>query len=486
MFYKKIQNKLKGINQSISKKCFYTSYIVAFSLIFLLHLLLKLQLPFMGIMILMIIPMLYGYIVEHHKMKNERNRFEDVARYIETILYSFEQNGKIKDSLNAVYDSFNDGKMKKTIQKANNHLTSTFDSSNVMEGALKIIEKEYESNQLKDVHDFMLNVEKNGGKIDKPIELLLNKKSMWEYRINEMIQDNTRKFKEVVMSVITSLLICSMVLYIPTANVDISKSVVVQALSVLVFLIDLLIIKKAQKFLSIDWLKLDILNNDEYYIKKINEYKKNKTNRISLVSVIIGSLFLILAVVAFILKNQWLGVVMFLLSIFGYNQELVGRRIQKNVLIKEIKRAFPIWLMDLVLLLQNENVQMALKKSKENIPGILREEVEILIDKIEMSPESPKPYHDFLAEFDIAEIKTAMSMLYSLSNGDGASADEQIKKIIEKNQKMLNKTEKIRFSDLNSKLYLLFLAPVLSASLKLVVDMAVFMVTFLTSTRIGG
>ena len=142
--------------------------------------------------------------------------------------------------------------------------------------------------------------------------------------------------------------------------------------------------------------------------------------------------------------------------------------------------------MDLVLLLQNENVYVALEKSKENIPGILRDEVEILIDKIAMNPESAKPYHDFFVEFDIAEIKTAMSMLYSLSSGNGADADEQIKKIIEKNQKMLNKAEKNRFKDLNANLYLLFLAPVLSASLKLVVDMAVFMVTFLTSTKIGG
>lgn len=486
MIYKKLQKRLNKIGQSISRKNFYTCYIIAFSLIFLFHLILKLQWPFMGIMLIATIPMLYGYMVEHFKMKNEKNRFEDVARYIETMLYSFLQSGKIKDSLNSVYDSLAEGKMKATIQKANNHIAMTFDNNNVMEDALCIIEKEYESRQLKDIHEFMLYVEKHGGNIKKPIELLLNKKNMWEYRINEMVHESTRMFKEVVLSVIMSLLICGMVLYIPTANVDISKNYAVQFLSVVVFIIDLFIINRAQKFLSVDLLKLDQINNDEYYIKKINDYKKSQKTHINKTSLVFGTVFLVASIISFMLKNQWCGIGMLLFSIFGYNQEIVGRRIVKKTLVKEIKRAFPIWLMDLVLLLQNENVYVALEKSKENIPGILRDEVEILIDKIAMNPESAKPYHDFFVEFDIAEIKTAMSMLYSLSSGNGADADEQIKKIIEKNQKMLNKAEKNRFKDLNANLYLLFLAPVLSASLKLVVDMAVFMVTFLTSTKIGG
>lgn len=50
---------------------------------------------------------------------------------------------------------------------------------------------------------------------------------------------------------------------------------------------------------------------------------------------------------------------------------------------------------------------------------------------------------------------------------------------------MLDAAEKGRLKNLSSGMYLLFLAPVLTASLKLLVDMAVFMMTFLSGAGLG-
>ena len=149
------------------------------------------------------------------------------------------------------------------------------------------------------------------------------------------------------------------------------------------------------------------------------------------------------------------------------------------------KCAFPGWLMDIVLLLQSENVQVALQKSQEHVPPVLRRDLDILVGQLEMEPESVLPYHRFLKSFQIPEVHSAMSMLFSVSMGNSGRADRQIGELIDRNLEMLDAAEKGRLKNLSSGMYLLFLAPVLTASLKLLVDMAVFMMTFLSGAGLG-
>lgn len=79
-----------------------------------------------------------------------------------------------------------------------------------------------------------------------------------------------------------------------------------------------------------------------------------------------------------------------------------------------------------------------------------------------------------------------MSMLFSISMGSSSRADKQLGELIERNLEMLDAAETERLRNLSSGMYLLFLAPVVTASMKLVVDMAVFMLTFLAGTGIAG
>ena len=78
-----------------------------------------------------------------------------------------------------------------------------------------------------------------------------------------------------------------------------------------------------------------------------------------------------------------------------------------------------------------------------------------------------------------------MSMLFSLSMGHSNQGDRQLGELIDRNLEMLDAAEKERISNLSSGMYLLFLAPVVTASVKLVIDMAVFMLSFLGSAGIG-
>ena len=56
--------------------------------------------------------------------------------------------------------------------------------------------------------------------------------------------------------------------------------------------------------------------------------------------------------------------------------------------------------------------------------------------------------------------------------------------LIKSCSKMLDEAETQRLKDLNSGMYLLFLAPIVTASVKLLADMAVFMLTFLSATAL--
>jgi hypothetical protein len=189
---------------------------------------------------------------------------------------------------------------------------------------------------------------------------------------------------------------------------------------------------------------------------------------------------------AFFLGKKALGAIGILLMALMANQHKVGRHLARKNLVKSIKCAFPVWLMDMIMLLQSENVQVALMKSQEHAPAVLRRELQLLVDRLEMEPESAEPYHVFMQEFQIAEVHSAMSMLYSISIGNSSRADRQIGELIEQNLEMLDVAEKERLRNASSGMYLLFLAPVVTASMKLVVDMAVFMLSFLASAGVGG
>ena len=136
--------------------------------------------------------------------------------------------------------------------------------------------------------------------------------------------------------------------------------------------------------------------------------------------------------------------------------------------------------MDMGLLLQSENVHMALKKSLLQVSGVMRADLERLIDEIEINPESSEPYYSFLEEFDVPEVHSTVGMLYSISQGSSANTQQQIKELLVRNQELLDVADRERLHNKNSVMYLLFLAPVLTASLKLVIDMGIFMLSFLT------
>lgn len=135
----------------------------------------------------------------------------------------------------------------------------TFDETDVMRDSLQMIEREYACSRIKNVHDFIVHVEIYGGAIERPVELLLADKKRWEQRICGSMKERRKMFVDIVMSIAASLLICGMILYLPVMEIDISKNLISQVLTIVVVILDDLILRERRNILpSTGWPWMDI------------------------------------------------------------------------------------------------------------------------------------------------------------------------------------------------------------------------------------
>ena len=96
------------------------------------------------------------------------------------------------------------------------------------------------------------------------------------------------------------------------------------------------------------------------------------------------------------------------------------------------------------------------------------------------APESNEPYMNFMKEFGIMEIQSAMGMLYSISSGRGGNAGMQIDEILSKNAALLSQSENTANQNRLAALYWQFLFPSLIGGGKLLVDMTLVTIAFMT------
>ncbi|MBQ2089287.1 MAG: hypothetical protein II472_03585, partial [Lachnospiraceae bacterium] len=82
--------------------------------------------------------------------------------------------------------------------------------------------------------------------------------------------------------------------------------------------------------------------------------------------------------------------------------------------------------------------------------------------------------------------QSTMKMLYSISEGSGGVASVQIEDIIRRNQIMYDQSEKMKNSDEMAGMYALFLAPQVTAGVKMLVDMFVMFYDMMSAGFVMG
>lgn len=132
---------------------------------------------------------------------------------------------------------------------------------------------------------------------------------------------------------------------------------------------------------------------------------------------------------------------------------------------------------------RNVFLAVGLYRIRPQTPEVLRPAVDDMLEELSQNPESLEPYLNFLKDYDLPDVHSAMRMLYALSNGGYGNSEKQLSQILKRNQELLDKAEREQNQDSLAGLYALFLAPALTGAGKMMIDMTAFLVVFLASVH---
>jgi hypothetical protein len=163
-------------------------------------------------------------------------------------------------------------------------------------------------------------------------------------------------------------------------------------------------------------------------------------------------------------------------------QPLLKFNSTKKTLTREIEKAFPDWLLELSLLLQTENLHVALEKTLDTSPLLLSDDLVELADNIMNYPTEVFPYTQFLRGVNVPNIHSSMKLLYSIATYGSEEEERQIAELLERNASLMNKAEEVKNGDRLAKVYIFKFIPMGASALKLIVDMFTFIIMFITQS----
>ncbi len=447
-------------------------------------LLYKLKLPYIAA--IGVIGVIFSPVIILQTMKGRYHTamFSMANNYMDQFLYSFKRTGTILNSLVESAIIFEEGIFHQVLEKAIEHIQYATDSEDPEREALDIVEEFFHCERIDVIHSFVISAQRRGGDTSGSIDLLSKNRSMWAERISNLQKEFQVVKRNIMIALFATLLICILPLYLLGGNLDISSIPLCQISAVILIGICMLIYVKADKKLCRNWIGKEADNTGigKKYIQ-VKNYDEVKEAKHSQKIAIIPALLFIGAF--FYLKNLAVLVAGAVVVLFLIYQHKIGYHLAKKKVAREIEKQFPNWLIEVALLLQTDNVQMAIRKSMDSAPEVLLYPLEELVSELEEDPNAASPYHRFLKEYRNPEVQSAMKILYALSSGNAGDASQQIEELLERNNAMMDKSEKLEQEDKIAGMRVYIVLPSLLASVKLMVDMALLLVVFLEKLTFG-
>lgn len=464
-----------GYHFSLKKTFGYLAmvYFGIIGLSYLFHLKQQYMLIVMGVITLFypfIILMLFRSIYQGKK-------FEDITAYMEQMLYSFKRRGKILIALEDARALFYDNEAKQqselyyAIEAAIEHIRTGNAKENIFREAFGIIEEEYGCKRLYKIHDYLIQVESTGGNFDEAIDTLLTDRQLWMDRIYSTLKEKQNIKVKTTIGVMLSLgIVYSGVLMLPT-EFGISQNHISQVVTTVVILCNFFIWYFVQKSLSKGAIEDDsdvpFKDLKGYYDFVMSDDIKKEKKKFRIVATILFPL----SVVVYMKVGMLAAILYVAFCILIASQPQRRYKLAFKKIKREVEKQFPEWLLGLTLHLQNNNVHVAITKSIETAPEILRPELEKLESGIKDSPNSVQPYINFMKKLDIPDITSAMKMLYSMATFGFDEQNRQIQGLVERNTKLMDKAERIKSEDHLAGIGFLVLLPMITGVVKLLVDL---------------
>lgn len=370
------------------------------------------------------------------RMKEDQKEYEEVTLYMEQVLCSYRRLHHLRSAWEdclLLYES--DSPMGKSIAAALNCLKTGENAADnkIVWSACCQIHKNYKSERLRLLHDFLCRADRTGGDTEAAIDILLGDLQLWKRRTS-LFQARKKIMKtEGVTAVLLSLAMCFFSCLIVPSDLErqLIHSVWYQVSTVIVI-----------SLLMIVWMwimhKLSGGRLDDVRPYSESEQKKQYA----------------------ILKSGSRG---------------LKWHMAKKFCSRETEREFSYWLLSVTLYLQQGSVYQALIESLGQIRGLFREEVALLIQKIYDNPVSLVPYIDFFKELEMEEVQSGMKLLYAAGNNEYRDISRQIHVLVEQNKLVMDKFEQNRQDIQTAGMGVWKQIPLLLAAVKVIVDMAVLL-----------
>ena len=389
-------------------------------------------------------------------------------------------------ALKEVRGIFGEGKIRLCVEEAIAHMEygHPVGEQGVLREGLQKIERYYACDKLATVHELLLNAEEYGGDVEASVTLVLEDIERFKKRGYQLQAEKRKSHTDNVISIVVAVLLCAAALYLLnemqemfTSEADVSVfTVPVIQISSLVFLLLLLAFYvKSVRSLTADWLEEKPLY-DAAYIRHsyelVIEYEKQGQQYRWLIAagIVIMTAFVFLTV-------GWriAGILLLVTGLLVAMQPRISYRIAERDVTAELYQALPRWLFEMVLLLQNNNVQMAITKSAQHAPAVLGSELAELCARMDERPDQLQTYTDFCKKFDLPEMLSCMKMLHAFSENGTGDIDVQMNHLIERVVLMQERADVLRSEERAFRMKLIFAYPVLAATGKLLADLTVGM-----------
>lgn len=435
---------LQAIGEEYNRKKAMLYYTAVLFVAIILGLLFEINIVFIVLICIAYILCVPQLLFNQSKFAYETRRFNDINSYMSQMAQSFIYTQDIIESLQETATCFSSGRMTDTLKFAFEIIEhGKTDIKKAEQDALMYIESRYACEKLHNLHRFFISAEELGGECKKEFEILENMRIAWQGVVES---GRTKRYWERNIGACLYILfmgVAIMMLHVMrNSDLDIMGLMATQVVDSILLIGFVLYFVFMDNRLNKSLLIHSILMTEKkaraYYEYLDNYNAKEQWTRyrgITILSIIAAGMLMYL-------KTSWATLAISIGLVFmGCNINTIVHIIAVKTMQKEISRAFPKWLFDVMLLLQRESVEGSFEKSLETAPPVLRPEIIRINEMLTLKPHNPDAYMSFLREFGDQGINEIMHKLYSLAVGANRDPDV-LDVVMEKNIKSLEKSER--------------------------------------------
>ena len=402
----------------------------------------------LGILSLLVFPLIVrSQFVQLYEIK----RFQMVINYLENIIPIFKSKPLITHAWQQIY-SLLDGEMKKVVNKALDYVLFNTSDVEPYKTAFYMIETAFPNSRIHAVHRMMYTVqEQNSVDFMHASDNLYFDIDAWIHRCYAFQKElKHRRNLLIFICLLTLGISCWFILVYSASDIlaDFVSLIAYQIATVIFIYLMFLFITFIYVKMNGKWIVDDKTQNQQKEIEKLFEqYRNTKYKKATVIDIVLAVFLGGLSIYFYIIGKKAFTVLFGVFSAVLLFQKQQKYNNRKKKIKNYVEIEFPIFLREVSLNLYNMTVVNAIRNSRDVVSPILDYYIVEFIDQVIKDPNTIGPYNNFLKEFDLPDIRSSMKTLYNMNEINYDYRKKQISSLIERNQVLLARAEKLRNED---------------------------------------